>query len=124
MKNIGFNAEECRLGLESYSAEIKELMDLVKDIGSMTSAQVEKAQTQLANLKSCLKRDAKLRDTNEGRARMSHVEAVIYAPAVQQAFADLSITANSRPNREWFNNLYDIQVTIQHALVSLGDFGK
>lgn len=119
MKNIGFNTEECRLGLETYSTEIEELMDLVKDVGSMTPAQVEKAKTQLTNLKSCLKQDAKLRDTNEGRAKMSHVEAAIYAPAVQQAFADLSITANSRPNREWFNNLYGIQVTIRHALVSL-----
>lgn len=119
MKSIGFNAEECRKCLESYSSEIAELMELVKDSGSLTPAQIDEARTQLANLKSCLKRDYKLRDTNEGRAKMAEVEAAIYAPAVHQAFADLSISVNSRPGNEWFSELYGTQITIRDALASL-----
>jgi len=56
VKSIGFNAKECRKGLESYSAEIEELIELVKDSASLTPAQIDEARTQLANLKSCLKR--------------------------------------------------------------------
>lgn len=119
MRNIGFNAEQCRRGLLSYSEEIDELMNLIKDTTSMTSVQIEKARTQLANLKACLKQDCRLRDTNEGLAKMTDVEAAIYAPAVQQAFADLHIKTSSRPSREWFDELYGIQITIKNALVSL-----
>jgi hypothetical protein len=119
VKSIGFNAEDCRKGLESYSAEIEELMELVKDSALLTPAQIDEARAQLANLKSCLKRDYKLRDTIEGRAKMSEVEAAIYTPAVHQAFADLSISVNSRPGNEWFSELYGIQITIRDALTSL-----
>ena len=119
MKNIGFNAEECCACLESISAEIEGLVELVKDVDSMTPSQIEKAKTQLANLKSCLKQDYMLRDTNQGREMMTEVEAAIYAPAVQQAFADLRITPNSRPSREWFSDLCSVQITIRHALAML-----
>lgn len=120
MKNIGFNSEECRVSLRSYSEEIDELMNLVKDTTLMTPDQIEKAKTQLTNLKTCLKQDCRLRNTDKGLAMMTDVEAAIYAPAVQQAFADLHIRTNSRPNKEWFDELYGIQITIKHALASLG----
>lgn len=122
MNNIGFNVNECRIGLQSYADEIDELMELVKEVNSMKPDQIEKAKELLANLKSCLKQDCKLRDTNKGREKMSDVEAAIYAPAVHQALVDLGITSNSRPNKEWFSKLYGIQITIRHALESLGEW--
>lgn len=82
MKAIGFSIEDCRNALESYAAEIDELMALVNGAATMTPAKIEEARTQLSNLKSCLKQDYKRRDTKEGRAKMTEVEAAIFAPAV------------------------------------------
>lgn len=124
MKAIGFSIEDCRNALESYAAEIDELMALVNDAATMTPAKVEEARTQLSNLKSCLKQDYKRRDTNDGRAKMTEVEAAIFAPAVHQAFADLHVPVNSRPSEQWFSELYGIQINIHHALDSLTRWNK
>lgn len=124
MQPIGLSAVECRKALESYSIKIKKLMELVKNSATMAPANVEEARTQLANLKSCLKRDYKLRGTNEGQTRMTQVEVAIFAPAVSQAFADLHVSVNSRPTKRWFSELYGIQITIRHALAEVERWGN
>jgi hypothetical protein len=120
MNNIGFTADQCRKALESYLAEVGELMTLVEK-PSLSPAEVQQAQSQLANLKACLKHDHRLRDTVSGQERMTHVEAAIFAPAVHQAFADLHVRSNSRPDAGWHSNLYDIHVTLSHAIAQLRD---
>ena len=119
MRSIGLNADECRKALESYAAEIEELMELVDGADSMSHAQIEEARNQLKNLKECLGRDHKLRDKRRGREQMTQVEASIFAPAVHQALVDLHISAGSRPSGQWFSELYGIQITIKHALGQL-----
>jgi hypothetical protein len=113
---IGFELDDCRKALESYAMEIEELMTLVERAVTLTPQEIGEARTQLGNLKSCLRRDHKLRDTYEGRAKMTQVETAVFAPAVHQVLAGLHVLVNSRSSNKWYLELYGIQITIRHAL--------
>jgi len=119
VKSVGFTASECRTGLQSYLAEVEELMELVENPEAMGPEDIEKARQQLKNLKSCLKRDYDLRSTEKGREAMTAVESAIFHPTVHQAYADLAISAASKPTKQWLSELYDTKVTIDYALENL-----
>ncbi len=119
MQRIGFSAQQCRDALSSYLDEVEELMELVEKPQSMTQDQVSEAQGLLKNLKACLKRDYELRRTAEGGRKMSEVERRHFAPATGQAYVDFHIRIGSRPSQEWFTALYNMQITLRHALAGL-----
>lgn len=108
--------EECRKSLRSYDAEVEELMALVNDPSTLTPDLIEEARGRLKNLKACLERDRKRQNSE---VSLTHPEQAVYMPAITQARADLLISAASRPSREWFSNLYGVQVTLRHALAQL-----
>lgn len=119
MGPIGFTSDECRKALESYAAEIEDLMKLADGAGTMLPTKIEGARIQLRNLKDCLRRDHQLRGTKDGRAMMTQVEATIFAPAIHQVLADLQVSVSSHPSRQWLSELYGVQITIKNALAEL-----
>lgn len=119
MRIIGFNEDGCRANLQCYLGEIEEIMTLVTNPRSMSRAQVQEAQTLLRNLKSCLRRDYKRRDTAKGRAQMTKIEAAFFAPAIEEAYANLGVRVDSRPSQMWVDDLAEMEHTFEYYLRSL-----
>lgn len=120
MKSIGLNPDKCRVCLKTYAAEIEQLLALVGDDDtSKTLPSIILARDKLRQLKERLKRDHRLRSSLEARHRMTPVEALIFAPAMQRAAAHLQISSKSMPTREWLPPLAESRTTIQQALEQL-----
>ncbi len=93
-------------------------MQLFDNHGFIRRGQKEKAQELLANLKEKFKSDCKSR-TKQGDEEMTQVEYAFFLPAIQEAYAGISIETNSTPSPTWFFELYKAQGTINYYLDQL-----
>lgn len=113
--------EECRKSLKYYVEKTDYLMDLVNKPSSLSPDKINEARENLKSLKSSLDLDIKRQKSN---IPLNAPEQAVYFPALMQARADLLISAATRPNSEWYSNLYHIQVTLSYALSQLADWDK
>jgi hypothetical protein len=116
---LGMTAAQCVLALEDYERRFVEMVRILDRPGALSPSDIEKARNLLRGLKADLKIDADVRNKDRNRKVMSEIELAHFAPAVQQASADLSIRINSSPSSEWIANLEYARVSISHALHGL-----
>lgn len=121
---VGLTHGDCVASLSSYAIEIKEILDLFNENGRVNREDVDEAQQRLSDLKSCLRRDHKSRATKKGELEMTEIERAFFHPAIHEAQVRIKVPTNSRPSRQWFDELYDAYSSIRYWLHGLGEAGE
>ena len=103
--------KSCLDRLDGLVVDVKELRTMIGDRSVLTGPVRVDAQERLRDLKATLVSE-KRRMRKPGTV-LSDAEERYYVPAIEQADAYLTIRPNSVPGREWFSELYDLQITLE-----------
>ncbi len=114
------NLNSCILELEKFIQHIHQIesnFDL--QTSRIKPQNIAQARELFQNLRLDLEQAYRLRSTNLGEARMSEIESAFFYPAVHEAFANLTVRANSIPDEKWLHELGDMEFTLNYYLSGL-----
>jgi hypothetical protein len=119
MKTIGLSKTQCIINLRLFRDKMEKILSLVEDKLPLRSADQEKVQLLLGDLKQALKTDLNRYLTGKGRYQMSSVEKKIYFPAIHEAERRISVEINSIPSQTWIDEIDIAQKYIKYYLNQL-----
>ncbi len=98
---------------------MEKILSLIDDKLLLRSADQEKVQLLLGDLKQALKTDLDRYSTGIGRYQMSSVEKDFYMPAIHEAARRISVEINSIPSQTWIHEIDMAQKYIKYYLNQL-----
>ncbi len=98
---------------------MEKILSLIDDKLLLRSADQEKVQLLLGDLKQALKTDLDRYSTGIGRYQMSSVEKDFYIPAIHEAARRISVEINSIPSQTWIHEIDMAQKYIKYYLNQL-----
>jgi ElaB/YqjD/DUF883 family membrane-anchored ribosome-binding protein len=107
--------------LQSLLDDVEALLAMVQSAPALPSPAKEGAKEMLRRLKRRLRDEHKRTSTVKGRARLNLVERDFYAPAVQEADADLRIRIDSPPGEAWLGDLLNVRLDLETLARQLRD---
>ena len=119
MKTIGLNKQDCIKNLCLYRDKMEKILSLVEDKLPLRSADQERVQLLLKNLKQSLKTDLDRGSTGRGRIQTSRIERDFFLPAIYEASKRISVKTNSTPSQRWIDEIDIAQKYIKNYLNQL-----
>lgn len=107
--------------LQSLLDDIEALLAMIQSGPALTSPTKEHALEMLRRLKDRLRNEHKRTSTAKGRAGLNLVERNFYAPAVREAYDDVSIGLDSQPGDAWIGDLLSARIDIETLARQLRD---
>ena len=106
MTPLGLGAEHCREALERYRERVADLATLV--VGPQSNGPGSATLAAIDDLVNGFEVDSLARSGAGGNARMSQVEAELFAPAVTTIHHELEALARQKPSPAWLPMLRQI----------------
>ena len=100
---------------------IDDLLELLGDQPRLIGSRATHARELFVGLKENLRLEAKRLATLRRVGELQGFEESDYAPAIEQALADFTVTTNSAPGPAWSNELHDTHITLSSPLSWLED---
>jgi hypothetical protein len=104
--------EELKHRLERVEA----LLELLEGGQQLVGLQAAEARRQFIAFKTDLRAEVKRLARLRRRGDLLGFELTDYAPAIEQASADLTVRTTSAPGRAWFSELHDTHITLRSPL--------
>jgi hypothetical protein len=111
----------CLEKLRGWIARIDELLELLGDGSHVIGARATQARELFVGFKEGLRLEAKRLATLRRVGELQGFEESDYAPAIEQALADFTVTTNSAPGPAWHRELYNTHITLSDPLSWLED---
>lgn len=105
---------KCLGELDALKAKFDAIFSFFGDKRILFGADRARAREMLRDLKDTLERECRRVSGVRGQPRLNDTESAYYAPAVQEASANLSIKTNSIPDAMWLSEVYDGAFTIDY----------
>ena len=116
---MGLSKTQCIINLRLFRDKMEKILSLIDDKLLLRSADQEKVQLLLGDLKQALKTDLDRYSTGIGRYQMSSVEKDFYMPAIHEAARRISVEINSIPSQTWIDEIDMAQKYIKYYLNQL-----
>ena len=116
---MGLSKTQCIINLRLFRDKMEKILSLIDDKLLLRSADQEKVQLLLGDLKQALKTDLDRYSTGIGRYQMSSVEKDFYIPAIHEAARRISVEINSIPSQTWIHEIDMAQKYIKYYLNQL-----
>jgi hypothetical protein len=113
--------------LDAIRDESDRILELFDNGRRVPDAKVPEARELFRALKESLQAEYKRMATVKGQAALSEVEARLYWPAIQDAWANTLVGSarwNSRPDRRWHDSLCNVSSSMRHWIGDLRSVGK
>jgi hypothetical protein len=104
--------EELKHRLERVEA----LLELLEGGQQLFGLEAAEARRQFVAFKTDLRAEVKRLARLRRHGELLGFELTDYAPAIEQASADLTVKSSSAPGRAWFSALHDAHVTLRDPL--------
>ena len=102
--------------LTSLLDDVEALLAVLDDAPALGGPAKDGAREMLRRLKDRIRREHRRTSTVKGRAALNLVERHFYAPALQEAHADLQIRIASQPGPAWLDDLRNVERDLEaHA---------
>lgn len=97
-------------------AQVDDLLELLQGATRLVGPQAAEARRQFIALKTDLRAEVKRLAGRRRSGELLGFALTDYAPAIEQASADLTIKTSSVPGPAWFSELSDTRVTLHYPL--------
>ena len=111
----------CLEKLRGWIGCVEELLELLGDQPRLIGSRATHARELFVGLKENLRLEAKRLATLRRVGELQGFEESDYAPAIEQALSDFTVTTNSAPGPAWSSELHDTHITLSSPLSWLED---
>lgn len=120
MESTALHAQDVIHALRTYKNRITEIMDLIGEKSTVSTAEKAHLQELLAALKQDIKTAAKQGTISKTQRQQSQIESAYFEPAVRSAAANFTVATNSHPiASDWLSCLYGLEMDIGTLLDQL-----